>query len=38
MTVGGSPQVLGLPAFGLLGFVGAVCGALWLMFKGRWRR
>jgi ubiquinone biosynthesis protein len=38
MTVGGGPQLLGLPAFGLLGFVGAVCGALWLMFSGRGRR
>jgi ubiquinone biosynthesis protein len=37
MTVGGGPQLFGLPAFGLLGFVGAVCGALWLMFKGRGR-
>jgi ubiquinone biosynthesis protein len=38
MTVGGGPQLLGLPAFGLLGFVGAVGGALWLMFSGRRRR
>lgn len=30
MTVGGGPTLLGLPAFGLLGFVGAVIGALWL--------
>jgi ubiquinone biosynthesis protein len=30
MTVGGGPTLLGLPAFGLLGFVGAVAGALWL--------
>ncbi|HET9205290.1 MAG TPA: AarF/UbiB family protein [Burkholderiaceae bacterium] len=38
MTVGGGPKLLGLPAFGLLGFVGAVCGALWLVFGGRGRR
>lgn len=31
MTVGGGPQLLGLPAFGLLGFVGAVMGGLWLL-------
>ena len=31
MTVGGGPQLLGLPAFGLLGFVGAVAGAVWLL-------
>ncbi len=30
MTVGGGPTLLGLPAFGLLGFVGAAIGALWL--------
>lgn len=30
MTVGGGPTLLGLPAFGLLGFVGALVGALWL--------
>jgi ubiquinone biosynthesis protein len=30
MTVGGGPTLLGLPAFGLLGFVGAGLGALWL--------
>lgn len=30
MTVGGGPTLLGLPAFGLLGFVGAISGALWL--------
>lgn len=30
MTVGGGPTLLGLPAFGLLGFVGAAVGALWL--------
>jgi ubiquinone biosynthesis protein len=31
MTVGGGPQLFGLPAFGLVGFVGAVAGALWLV-------
>ena len=35
MTVGGGPTLLGLPAFGLLGFVGASLGALWLLFGGR---
>ncbi len=31
MTVGGGPELLGLPAFGLLGFVGAGVGAMWLL-------
>jgi uncharacterized membrane protein len=31
MTVGGGPTLFGLPAFGLLGFVGAVAGGLWLL-------
>ncbi|HEY0820398.1 MAG TPA: AarF/UbiB family protein [Rhizobacter sp.] len=31
MTVGGGPRLLGLPAFGLVGFVGAVAGAVWLL-------
>jgi ubiquinone biosynthesis protein len=31
MTVGGGPVLLGLPAFGLVGFVGACAGALWLL-------
>ena len=31
MTVGGGPALFGLPAFGLLGFVGAVLGGLWLL-------
>jgi ubiquinone biosynthesis protein len=31
MTVGGGPTLFGLPAFGLLGFVGAVTGGLWLL-------
>jgi ubiquinone biosynthesis protein len=35
MTVGGGPTLLGLPAFGLLGFIGATLGALWLLFGGR---
>ena len=35
MTVQAGPTLLGLPAFGLLGFVGAVGGALWLLFGGR---
>lgn len=36
MTVGGGPMLLGLPAFGLLGFLGAVVGGLWLM-RSMWR-
>ena len=31
MTVGGGPTLFGLPAFGLLGFVGAALGGLWLV-------
>ncbi len=31
MTVQGGPTLLGLPLFGLLGFVGAVLGSLWLL-------
>jgi ubiquinone biosynthesis protein len=31
MTVGGGPTLLGLPAFGLIGFVGATIGGLWLV-------
>jgi len=31
MTVPGGPTLLGLPFFGLLGFVGAVAGSLWLI-------
>jgi ubiquinone biosynthesis protein len=31
MTVGGGPTLLGLPAFGLLGFLGAAVGGLWLL-------
>jgi ubiquinone biosynthesis protein len=36
MTVGGGPTLLGLPAFGLLGFAGAVAGGLWLIHS-MWR-
>ena len=36
MTVGGGPTLLGLPAFGLLGFVGAALGGLWLL-RSIWR-
>ena len=31
MTVGGGPTLFGLPAFGFLGFCGAVVGGLWLV-------
>ena len=31
MTVPGGPKVLGLPSFGLLGFLGAVVGGIWLL-------
>ena len=31
MTVPGGPTLLGLPSFGLLGFVGATVGSLWLI-------
>ncbi|MDO9073502.1 MAG: AarF/UbiB family protein [Rubrivivax sp.] len=31
MTVGGGPQLFGLPAFGLLGYLGAAAGGLWLL-------
>ena len=36
MTVGGGPTLLGLPAFGLIGFMGAVVGGLWLL-RSVWR-
>lgn len=36
MTVQGGPMVLGLPTFGLLGFVGAVAGGMWLV-RAIWR-
>jgi ubiquinone biosynthesis protein len=32
MTVKGGPTLLGLPAFGLLGFLGAVFGSMWLLY------
>jgi ubiquinone biosynthesis protein len=33
MTVQGGPTLLGLPFFGLLGFLGAVAGSLWLLIS-----
>ncbi len=33
MTIKGGPTLFGLPLFGLLGFVGAVVGAIWLFFS-----
>ncbi len=36
MTVGGGPTLLGLPAFGLVGFAGATVGGLALM-RSMWR-
>lgn len=33
MNVSGGPTLLGLPAFGLLGFLGAVTGAIWLLWS-----
>ncbi|MCF8209315.1 MAG: phosphotransferase [Rhodoferax sp.] len=36
MNVQGGPTLLGLPMFGLLGFVGAVLGGLWLV-RAIWR-
>jgi ubiquinone biosynthesis protein len=36
MTVPGGPTLLGLPFFGLLGFLGAVAGGLWLL-RSIWR-
>jgi ubiquinone biosynthesis protein len=36
MTVSGGPTLLGLPAFGLLGFLGALVGGLWLL-RSVWR-
>jgi len=33
MTVPGGPTLPGLPFFGLLGFVGAVIGSLWLLLS-----
>ena len=31
MTIEGGPTLLGLPLFGLLGFLGAVAGGAWLL-------
>jgi len=42
MTIEGGPTILGLPLFGLLGFVGAIIGGIWLLLsiwrsgRGRW--
>lgn len=36
MTVSGGPTLLGLPFFGLLGFVGALAGGVWLLVS-MWR-
>jgi ubiquinone biosynthesis protein len=33
MTVEGGPTLLGLPVFGLLGFLGAVAGGAWLLYS-----
>ncbi|MHB9101422.1 MAG: ABC1 kinase family protein, partial [Sulfuricella sp.] len=33
MTVSGGPSLLGLPFFGLLGFLGAVVGGVWLLLS-----
>lgn len=33
LTVSGGPTLLGLPVFGLLGFLGAVLGSLWLLYS-----
>jgi len=33
MTVEGGPKLLGLPLFGLLGFLGAAAGSLWLLYS-----
>jgi len=31
LTVGGGPRISGLPPFGLLGFIGAVMGGIWVL-------
>jgi ubiquinone biosynthesis protein len=36
MTVSGGPTLFGLPAFGFLGFCGAVLGGVWLV-RSIWR-
>jgi len=33
MTVQGGPTLFGLPAFGFLGFSGAVLGGVWLILS-----
>ena len=33
MTVSGGPTLLGLPVFGLLGFLGAATGGVWLLLS-----
>jgi ubiquinone biosynthesis protein len=33
MTIEGGPTLLGLPFFGLLGFLGAVTGGVWLLYS-----
>ena len=33
MTVEGGPTLFGLPMFGILGFIGAVLGGIWLLFS-----
>lgn len=33
MTVPGGPSLLGLPIFGILGFLGAAIGGIWLVFS-----
>jgi ubiquinone biosynthesis protein len=33
MTIEGGPTLLGLPVFGLLGFLGAVAGGAWLLYS-----
>ncbi len=35
MTVPGGPSLFGRPFFGLMGFVGAVVGGLWLLLSIR---
>ncbi len=33
MTIEGGPALLGLPVFGLLGFLGAIAGSAWLLYS-----
>ncbi len=41
MTVEGGPTLFGLPLFGILGFISALVGGIWLLFSiwssGRWK-